>query len=84
MHPASRPTCSAWLHRCDHGLACGHGASGRSCLRWQVVLTVQLVFQVKIAPFIDDRLDVVSCMCAASVDGPAAPVNSAATRWKRY
>ena len=51
-------------------VACGRGANCRSCLRWQVVLTVQLVFQVKIAPFIDDRLDVVSCMCAASVDGP--------------
>jgi hypothetical protein len=39
---------------------CGGDANGLSGLSWQVVLTVQLVAQIKLAPFIDDRLDVVS------------------------
>jgi hypothetical protein len=32
----------------------------RFCVLWQLALTIQLVAQVKLAPFVDDRLDVVS------------------------
>ena len=39
-------------------------ASAAFCL--QVVLTVQLVAQIKLAPFIDDRLDVVSSVDVVS------------------
>ena len=38
-------------------------------LAWQLALTIQLVAQVKLAPFVDDRLDVVSGMRAAGAYG---------------
>ena len=37
----------------------------RAAFAWQLALTIQLVAQVKLAPFVDDRLDVVSGMRAA-------------------
>jgi hypothetical protein len=71
-----------WNHRCiwhrtalavphrTGATSCRSGVNRLSCLRWQAVLSVQLVNQVKFAPFLDDRLDVVSWMCAASAEGP--------------
>ena len=48
---------------------------------WQVVLIIQLVVQIKLAPFIEAKLDVVSG------GGDVAQfliLNSAPCRWKRF